>query len=72
MIAGQPQRAGQIVMNGVPPGSYRLFVVDAANWPLLYDPAGLLKSYRNLAPLIVVAEGEQKSLAASVTPFPSQ
>jgi hypothetical protein len=49
-------------VHAVPPGSYRVFTLDASNWPLLMRPDLLLEKYRNQAPLITVSEGEEKAL----------
>ncbi|HME09778.1 MAG TPA: hypothetical protein VKG25_22155 [Bryobacteraceae bacterium] len=42
----------------------------ACNWPLLFNPAMLLKNYRDLAPLITLAEREQKKTVIPVVKIP--
>lgn len=72
MLIAEPETTGHLVVNGVPPGSYRLFTLDATDWPLLYRPDQLLEKHRDLAPLIRVAEGETKSVVAPVVKIPPE
>jgi hypothetical protein len=62
VLQGQASPSGEFVVHAVPPGSYRVFTVDASNWSLLFRPDMLLEKNRNSAPLINVAEGERKSI----------
>jgi hypothetical protein len=72
MLIAEPETTGHLVVNGVPPGSYRLFTLDATDWPLLYRPDQLLEKHRDLAPLIRVAEGETKNVVAPVVKIPPE
>lgn len=53
-------------MRAVPPGSYRVFTLDASNCALLMRPGVLLEEYRRLVPLIGVTEGERKEFVLPV------
>ncbi len=66
----QADGSGQFILKALPPGSYRVFTLSASNWPLLFSPGVLLEKYRNLAPLITLAEGEQKKLVIPVVKIP--
>jgi len=65
---GDPSK--KFILHGVPPGDYRVFALDVSNWALLFDPGSLLAKYRNLAPLVTVAEGEHKKIAVPLTKIP--
>jgi len=62
LLHGEAGKAGQFVVTAVPPGSYRVFALDASNWGLLMRPDVLMKNHRASAPLITVAEGERKAV----------
>jgi hypothetical protein len=62
--------SGKFVLHGVPPGEYRVFSLDASNLALLFRPDMLLEKYRNLAPLVTVAEGERKKIVVLPTKIP--
>jgi hypothetical protein len=62
MLSAQPDASGKFTVRAVPPGSYRVFTFDASNWGLLMRPDMLLEKHRQQAPLISVAEGEQKNI----------
>lgn len=62
--------SGRVVVHGVPPGEYRAFALDVSNWALVFDPGSLLAKYRNLAPLVTIAEGEHKKLIVPPTKIP--
>lgn len=72
LAAERADPAGKFLIHGVPPGDYRVFALDASNWPLLFDPVTLLGKYRNLAPLVTVAEGENKKIVVSPTKIPAE
>jgi hypothetical protein len=61
---------GRFILPSVPPGSYRVFALDASNWVLLMNPAELMEKYRSLAPLIEVSEGDRKTMAITATKIP--
>lgn len=61
-LHAEPNASGKFILPAVPPGSYRLFVLDASNWALVMRPDILLEKHRAVAPLINVAEGERKAL----------
>jgi hypothetical protein len=63
----QRSEPGGFIIHGVPPGDYRVFALDPSNWALLFDPAGLLQKYRDLAPLVRIAEGEHRKMIAPPT-----
>jgi hypothetical protein len=66
ILAAEPDGSGSFAVRAVPPGSYRVFTLDASNFTLLMRPDILLEKYRNLAPLITVAEGQQKRIVIPV------
>jgi hypothetical protein len=66
ILHAEPDASGKFTVRAVPPGSYRVFTLDASNWTLLMQPDVLLEKYRRLAPLISVAEGERKKLVIPV------
>ncbi len=53
---------GAYVISSIPPGRYRVFVLNASNWPMLFDTESLLSKYRDKAPLIDLKDGEHKTL----------
>lgn len=63
MISAQPDDSGRFILRGVPPGSYRVFTLDASNWVLAMRPDLLFEKHRNQAALITLQEGEEKSIA---------
>jgi hypothetical protein len=66
ILQAEPDASGRFTVHAVPPGSYRVFTLDASNWPLLMRPDVLLEKYRRFAPLITVAAGERKKLVIPV------
>ena len=64
--------SGRFILHGVPPGDYRVFALDLSNWALLFDPGTLLEKYRQLAPLVTVAEGERKKIVVPPTRIPPE
>lgn len=66
VLAARPDASGSFTARAVPPGSYRVFTLNATNFMLLMRPDTLLEKYRNLAPLISVTEGEQKRIVIPV------
>jgi Carboxypeptidase regulatory-like domain len=66
MIHAEPDQSGKLVAYGVPPGSYRVFALDATNFAYAFDPKTLMEKYGKSALLVNVAEGEHKSI---VVPF---
>jgi hypothetical protein len=65
-----PDPSGSWLVQGLPPGEYRIFLLDASNWQWLYRPDVLRDKYRELAPLVTVAEGESKRIAVPPTRIP--
>lgn len=65
---GDPSK--KFILHAVPPGEYRVFALDVSNWALLFDPGTLLKMYRDLAPLMTVAQGEHKKIVVPLTKIP--
>lgn len=63
----EPDQTGVFKARAVPPGSYRVFALDASNWGLLFDPGGLREKHRLAAQLVTLSEGEQKSITISPT-----
>jgi hypothetical protein len=61
---------GAYVAHGVPPGSYRVFSLDYANWPLAFRPDLLMERHRNLAPLVQIGVGDHQSISASKIEIP--
>ena len=61
---------GRFILPSVPPGSYRVFALDASNWVLLMNPSKLIEKYRSLAPLIEVSEGDRRTVAVAATKIP--
>ncbi|MDP8979668.1 MAG: carboxypeptidase-like regulatory domain-containing protein [Acidobacteriota bacterium] len=72
MPHAQADASGRFIVRGVPPGSYRVFTLDLSNWNLMMRPDALLEKYRKLAPLINVADGEQKQIVIPVAPIQPQ
>ena len=72
ILQAEPDASGRFTVRAVPPGSYRVFTLDASNWPLLMRPDVLLEKYRRFAPLITVAEGERKKLIIPVQRIQSE
>ncbi len=70
MFAAQGSASGKFIVHGVPPGDYRVFALDPSSWALLFDPAGLLQKYRDLAPLVKISEGEHRKMTAPPTKIP--
>lgn len=71
MLASErDDQSKKFIFHGVPPGDYRVFALDASNWALLFDPGTLLERYRNLAPLVTVADGEHKKIVVPLTKIP--
>jgi hypothetical protein len=66
ILQAQADETGRFTMRAVPPGSYRVFTLDASNWALLMRPDLLLDKYRKVAPLISVLEGEHKTIVIPV------
>ena len=67
ILHAQAQPSGKFTMHAVPPGSYRIFTLDASNWEVLFRPDILLEKNRQSAPLIDVAEGENKNITVPPT-----
>ena len=72
ILAAQADTSGSFTVRAVPPGSYRVFTLDATNFMLLMRPDILLEKYRSLAPLISVTEGEQKRIVIPVMKIQSE
>jgi hypothetical protein len=72
MLRGELGASGKFTVRAVPPGSYRVFTLDASNWALIMRPDMLLEKYRSLAPLINIAAGEVKSIVVPVSKIPPQ
>ncbi len=62
-VHAMPDASGRFLARAVPPGSYRLFTLDASNWALAMRPDLLLEKHRASAPLVTMQEGEEKSIA---------
>jgi Carboxypeptidase regulatory-like domain len=62
MVHAEPDQSGKLVAHGVPPGSYRVFALDATNFVFLFNPKMLMEKYGKSAPLVTVGEGEHKSI----------
>ena len=60
---------GKFTLQAVPPGSYRIFTLNASNWALLFRPELLLEKYRKSAPLISVIAGERKQISIPIQNF---
>jgi hypothetical protein len=58
--------AGRFMLRGVAPGTYRIFTLDAASYPLLSRPDLLVEKFRSAAPLILMAEGDHRDVALPV------
>lgn len=69
-LNAKPNEAGRFVLQAVPPGSYRVFTLDASNWALLMRPDILMEKHRAAATLISVAEGESKAFVVSPSKIP--
>jgi uncharacterized GH25 family protein len=67
MIHAEPDQSGKLVARGVPPGSYRVFALDATNLAFAFDPKTLMEKIRKTALLVTVAEGEHKSIVVPLT-----
>ena len=67
MVHAELDQSGKLVAYGVPPGSYRLFALDATNFALIFDPKTVMEKYGKAAPLVTVAEGEHKSIVVPLT-----
>jgi hypothetical protein len=67
---GPPDPSGSWIVRGVPPGEYRIFLLDVSNWQWLYRPDLLRDKYRELAPLVTVVEGESKKLVVPPMKIP--
>lgn len=63
---------GVYVARGVPPGSYRVFSLDYANFPVVFRPDLLIERHRNLAPLVQIGAGEHKSISTSKIEIPQE
>ena len=66
-IVAKPQQTGGLIAHSVPPGSYRVFALDATNWALAFDPKALMEKYGKTVPLIEIGEGEHKVLPLPLT-----
>ncbi len=66
----QRDEQGRFILASVPPGSYRVFALNASNWVLLMNPAELMEKYRSLAPLIEVLEGDRRTVAVTAAKIP--
>jgi hypothetical protein len=66
-LHAEPNASGKFILAAVPPGSYRVFALDASNWALAMRPDTLLEKYRAVAPLINVSEGERKTFVVPLT-----
>ena len=66
-LHSMPDASGKFILPTVPPGSYRVFALDASNWVLVMRPDILLEKYRALAPLIEVSEGERKTIVVPLS-----
>jgi len=63
----QSDQSGKMIAHGVPPGSYRVFGLDATNWLIATNAKQFMEKYEKSAPLIVVAAGEHKSIVVTPT-----
>jgi hypothetical protein len=66
-LHSEPNASGKFILPAVPPGSYRVFALDASNWVLAMRPDILLEKHRAGAPLINVSEGERKALVVPLS-----
>jgi hypothetical protein len=66
-LHADPSESGPLVVHGVPPGSYRVFALDLANWTLIMRPGLLMEKYGKAAPVVSVAEGDRKTIVVSMT-----
>jgi hypothetical protein len=66
-LHAEPSESGPLVVHGVPPGSYRVFALDMANWTLIMGPNILMDKYGKQAPLVSIVEGERKTIVVSMT-----
>jgi hypothetical protein len=66
----RPDPSGSWVVRGLPPGEYRVFLLDVSNWHWLYRPDLLRDQYRELAPLVTAAEGESKKIVVPPMKIP--
>ena len=57
-----PDQPGNWVVHGLPPGKYRIFLLDVSNWHWLFRPGLLRDKYREFAPLVTMAEGESRKM----------
>lgn len=65
-----PDASGSLIARGVPPGSYRIFSLNASNWALAMRPDLLREKYGKLAPLINVTAGEPKNVVLPIMKIP--
>lgn len=72
MLHAEPGSSGKLVVQGVAPGSYRVFALDATNFIFLYQPQLLMDKYRSAGTLITVAEGEHKSMVVPIAKIPPE
>jgi hypothetical protein len=68
--SAQRDEQGRFILPSVPPGSYRVFALDASNWVMLMNSKELIEKYRSLAPLIEVSEGDHKTISIAATKIP--
>jgi hypothetical protein len=66
VLGAQSDGSGKFTVRAVPPGSYRVFTLDASSYLLIMRPDVLLEKYRGSAPLITVVEGERKEITLPV------
>jgi hypothetical protein len=67
---GPPDSSGNWIVRGLPPGEYRIFLLDVSNWHWLYRPELLRDKFRELTPLVTVAEGESKKIVVPPMKIP--
>lgn len=65
ILHAAPDTSGMLVVHGVPPGSYRVFALNALAWPLAMRPDLLMQNYGKSAPVVTVSPGERKSIVVA-------
>lgn len=68
----QTDGSGHFAIESVPPGDYRVFMLDGASYLLAMRPDVLREKYKALVPLIRVAADERKDLSLPVVKLPAE